>query len=441
MSYLPNELPKAKILIVVKTYPLPTRSYSELVSMAGLLNGEKWIRIYPVSFRFLQDQAKYPKYSWIEIDLIRNTKDFRSESYSPKISVDTPITVLDKFGTADNWAARKSYVLKEVFTSMNELIALAKDPKQRKSLATLKPSRIVDFVIEEDEPEWKLAWQHQLSQLNLFELPTQRGQKKLVKKLPYKFSYRFFSEDDKEPRKMIIEDWEIGELFWNCLYRTDGDEQAALKLVKQKYLEEFSQRDLYFFVSTTKQFHNIAPNPFVIAGVFYPPKTSQISLFENLETRELAHLEPEAFLEQKSPKPLMVFLCHSKDDKEIVRKLYWQLIKDNYDVWFDEEKLIPGQDWDLEIRKAVRSSDIVVICLSKNSVAKAGYIQKEIKFALDVADEQPEGSIFLIPARFEESNVPSRLSRYQWVNMFEENGYQKLKSALILKDEELKSKY
>lgn len=437
MHYLPDELPKAKILIVTKTYPLPTRSYSELVSMAGLLDGEKWIRIYPVSFRFLQDQEKYPKYTWIEIDLFRNAKDFRPESYSPKIGVDTPITVLDKIGTTDNWAARKSYVLKEVFTSMNGLIALAKDPSQRKSLATLKPSRIVDFVIEEDEPEWKLAWQHQLSQLNLFELPTHRGQKKLIKKLPYKFSYRFFSEGDKEPRKMMIEDWEIGALFWNCLYRTDGDEQSALKLVKQKYLEEFSQRDLYFFVSTTKQYHNVAPNPFVIAGVFYPPKTSQILLFEDIKTRELAHLEPEAFLEQKSPKLLKVFLCHSKDDKETVRKLYWQLIKDNYDVWFDEEKLIPGQDWDLEIRKAVRSSDIVVICLSKNSVAKAGYIQKEIKFALDIADEQPEGSIFLIPARLEECDVPSRLNRYQWVNMFDSAGYKRLKGALTRKEQEL----
>jgi hypothetical protein len=49
----------------------------------------------------------------------------------------------------------------------------------------------------------------------MFELPTQRGQKKVVKKLPYKFSYRFFSEGDKEPRKMMIEDWEIGALFWN----------------------------------------------------------------------------------------------------------------------------------------------------------------------------------------------------------------------------------
>jgi hypothetical protein len=279
MTYLPEELPNAKVLITVKTYPLPSRSYTELVCTAGLLDGEKWIRMYPIPFRFLQDeQKKYPKYSWIELNLTRKKDDFRPESYSPKLGVDEPINVLQQIGTNNEWAARKSYVLKEVFTSMNDLIELAKDPNQKKSLATLRPSRIVDFVWEEDEREWKKEWKDQLKQFNMFELPTQRGHKRLVRKLPYKFSYRFFSEGDKEPRKMMIEDWEIGALFWNCLYRTDGDEQAAVKLVKQKYLEEFAEKDLYLFVGTTKQYHNVAPNPFVIIGVFYPPKTSQPSL-------------------------------------------------------------------------------------------------------------------------------------------------------------------
>jgi hypothetical protein len=250
-----------------------------LVCTAGLLNGEKWIRMYPIPYRFLQDQQKYPKYSWIELNLTRKRDDFRPESYSPKLGVDEPIKVFEQIGTANGWAARKSYILKEVFTSMNELISLAKDPNHRKSLAALKPARIVDFVIEEDEREWKQEWQDQLKQFNMFELPTQRGQKKLVRKLPYKFSYRFFSEGDKEPRKMMIEDWEIGALFWKCLYQKDGDEQAALELVKQKYLEEFADKDLHLFVGTTLKFHAMsAPNPFVIIGVFYPPKTDQLSL-------------------------------------------------------------------------------------------------------------------------------------------------------------------
>ncbi len=210
--------------------------------------------------------------------MTRNTSDFRPESYSPKLGVDELISVFEQIGTANEWAVRKSYVLKEVFASMNELIALAKHPSQRKSLATLKPTRIVDFVIEEDERDWKPKWLEDLKQLNMFELPTERGHKKLVRKLPYKFSYRFFSEGDKEPRKMMIEDWEIGALFWNCLRNNDGDEQTALAQVRQRYFDEFIEKDLYLFVGTTKQYHNVAPNPFVIIGVFYPPRTDQLSL-------------------------------------------------------------------------------------------------------------------------------------------------------------------
>jgi hypothetical protein len=104
------------------------------------------------------------------------------------------------------------------------------------------------------------------------------GQRKIVKKLPYKFSYRFFSEGDNEPRTLMIEDWEIGALFWKCLNRAGGDEQIALQQVKQKYLDEFIEKDLYLFLGTTLQYHNIAPNPFVIIGVFYPPKSNQLSM-------------------------------------------------------------------------------------------------------------------------------------------------------------------
>ncbi len=280
MTYLPNQLPNARVLITVKTYPLPSRNYSELVCAAGLLNGEKWIRMYPTPFRFLQDkQKKYPKYSWVELNLIRKTHDFRPESYSPKLGTDEPIKFIQQIGTDNEWAARKSYVLKEVFTSMNELITLAEDPNKRKSLATLKPSRIVDFIIEEDEREWKQEWQNQLKQFDMFEQFTQNRTKKLVKKLPYKFSYRFFSEGDKEPHTLVIEDWEMGTFFWNCLHQTEGDEEAALELVRQKYLEKFTGQDLYLFVGTTLKFHAMsAPNPFVIIGLFYPPKTDQLPL-------------------------------------------------------------------------------------------------------------------------------------------------------------------
>jgi len=130
---------------------------------------------------------------------------------------------------------------------------------------------------------------------------------------------------------------------------------------------------------------------------------------------------------------LKVFLCHSKDDKPKVRQLYRRLVATGFDAWLDEEKLMPGQDWDWEIRKAVRESDVVVVCLSNGSTTKAGYVQKEIRFALDVADEQPEGGVFIIPARLEDCQVPMRLSKWQWVNLFEKTGYERLITSLMLR--------
>ena len=130
---------------------------------------------------------------------------------------------------------------------------------------------------------------------------------------------------------------------------------------------------------------------------------------------------------------LKVFLCHASGDKPQVRTLYKRLLTEGVDAWLDQEKLLPGQDWRVEIPRAVQEADVVVVCLSTKSITKEGYIQKEIKFALDSADEKPDGTIFLIPARLEDCIVPEKLSRWQWVDLFEDNGYIKLLSSLKLR--------
>ncbi len=125
-----------------------------------------------------------------------------------------------------------------------------------------------------------------------------------------------------------------------------------------------------------------------------------------------------------------IFLCHASQDKAQVRDLYQRLRSDGFEVWLDTEDLLPGHDWDLKIRQAIRTSRTVLVCLSSTSSNKKGYVQKEIKHALDVADEQPEGSIFLIPVRLEHCEVPDRLRKWHWVDLFEESGYVKLIRAL-----------
>jgi formylglycine-generating enzyme required for sulfatase activity len=126
-----------------------------------------------------------------------------------------------------------------------------------------------------------------------------------------------------------------------------------------------------------------------------------------------------------------VFLCHAKEDKPRVEKLYHQLKGAGYHPWLDKYDLLPGQDWWEEIEKIIRDRDnLVVVCLSCNSVTKKGMVQKEIKRALDVLDEMPEDTIYLIPARLEPCEPPLRLSKLHWVNLFEPDGFDNLKKAL-----------
>lgn len=282
-AYLPPEIPRARVLITVETYPQPSKSYTELVCTAGLLNGERWVRIYPVSLSHLQDtgDARIPKYSWVELDLVRRVKDFRAESYGPKSGICETIAVGEHLTTGSNWGLRKQHVLREVFDSMEELIAISKRPPW-KSLATVAPTEITGFHIEKTDAEWREQWLEQRRQGDFFEVsgPSRSGSPTSIRKLPYRFCYRFLTRGDERPRQMEILDWEIGALFWNCLDQHDGDEEVAKQLVKQKYFDEFvARKDLRLFLGTTLGNHKRAPNPFTIIGVFYPPLTRQLPLF------------------------------------------------------------------------------------------------------------------------------------------------------------------
>ena len=126
-----------------------------------------------------------------------------------------------------------------------------------------------------------------------------------------------------------------------------------------------------------------------------------------------------------------VFLCYAKEDKPAVKEYYHRLLDDGFDVWIDEENLLPGQNWQLEITKAVENSDAIIVFLSSNSVIKQGFVQKEIKLALDVAEQKPEGEIFVIPAKLDECDVPRMLHNYHWANLFKSGGYEKVTQALL----------
>ena len=271
-----------KVFITVKTYPTLSKKYAELVCTAGILDDGRWVRIYPLPFRKLDYDNRYRKYQWMELPLLKNTSDIRPESF--KVADIEKIKLIgEPIGTKQNWMERKDIIFakNKIYTNLKTLIQQAND--NQLSLAIFKPKKIVDFVIKPVARQWNqenLAHlKTQSRQLSLFQ--TEEEVKKefmIVDKLPYKFSYTFQDEKGKTST-LMIEDWEIGMLYWNCLKQTKGDEKKAVALVKEKYFNKFLTKDLFLFLGTTKQYHGWAKNPFVIIGVFYPPLEVQQSLF------------------------------------------------------------------------------------------------------------------------------------------------------------------
>ena len=133
-------------------------------------------------------------------------------------------------------------------------------------------------------------------------------------------------------------------------------------------------------------------------------------------------------------RPLRVFLCHSSADKPAVRELYQKLRAEPWiQPWLDEEELYPGQDWNMEIEKAVEAADAIIVFLTKNSINKEGYVQRELRIVLDYADYKPEGTLYIMPVRMEECEPPRRLRPWQYADYFErqrERGLQRLLVSL-----------
>jgi len=128
--------------------------------------------------------------------------------------------------------------------------------------------------------------------------------------------------------------------------------------------------------------------------------------------------------------PARVFLCHSHSDNDAAQALSSRLGKDDIEVWLDKKELLPGQDWQNEIRKAILKSDIVIVCISRGFNRQPGYRHKELKIALQKAKSLPADEIVIIPARLEKCDMPVSLRHLHRVDLFESDGYKKLISTL-----------
>lgn len=117
-----------------------------------------------------------------------------------------------------------------------------------------------------------------------------------------------------------------------------------------------------------------------------------------------------------APRP---FISYAREDGDMARRLCDDLRMLGAEPWFDQKDMVGGQDWQDTIRDAVRACSHFIALLSSNSVNKRGFVQKELRQAIDILAEFPPGQIFVIPVRLDDVQpTHEEIRKLHWVDFF-----------------------
>jgi hypothetical protein len=247
---------RREILMLVKTYPVPSNRYGETVCCAGIdtATGE-WLRVYPVNFRFLPYFRQFKKWQLITAEWSPPTGDSRPESI--RVAQET-IQLGQHLPAGTGWARRREWLDPLVIGSLEEL------RDSGGSLGVIRPRSIDDFVIEPAE-DWDEASTADLAQLRLDLGGGQASVTTGLEPIPWNFRYRFHCRNDAcGGHNMEIFDWEIGQAYRNFL-ATYGESGWREKL-REQYLERLPSRDIHLMLGTHHRFGS-----WMIIGVVSPP--------------------------------------------------------------------------------------------------------------------------------------------------------------------------
>lgn len=260
---------KKRILVVVRTYPTPAQKGLEVSCTAGVTDDGKWIRLFPVPYRLLEEDQRFAKYHWIDVDVTK-ASDPRPESYNLNIE---SIRIASPLLPPDNqWQARKNIV----FPLKAHCLCCLKGKRDADGYPTLgifRPKRIKRLLMETDAQDWNQAQLDRLHQFDMFrEMPREQ-----LEKVPFKFKYEFFCDEDAcSGHTMMCTDWEMGE-SWRKWKQKYGEKWKAK--FRQKYEQEMiNDRETYFCVGTLSDH----PAEWIIVGLFYPPHPPELPLFRGL---------------------------------------------------------------------------------------------------------------------------------------------------------------
>jgi hypothetical protein len=258
---------KERLWILVKAYPQPSQKYQETVCCAGITGDGRLLRLYPISYRRLNNDQQFDRFDYVEMAIWKSLSDRDKRPESFKVD-ESSITILRKSKSANS---ESKYHLWSPFIS-HSLESLKEDQlKTMKSLGIIKPDnnslKFLAKPIKKESIETQELAQSSYSQYSLFE--------KNLNPLPppeYVFYFKFLS--DGKPHEMQIHDWEVQATYINYKKRYNG-EIGALEMMKRFYSHDLLNSNPHFIMGNMMR----SPKQFMIIGVLRAPNTSQTSLF------------------------------------------------------------------------------------------------------------------------------------------------------------------
>jgi hypothetical protein len=261
-----------KVLVTVKAYPQPSRTYGETVCVAGVradTSIPEWVRLYPVAYRDLGFASRFKKYQIVSLRAFRSTSDQRPESYKPNV---TTLSLGSVVSTNNRWRERWNYLSSLAGATTACQLYAAQGKPHAPSLGLIKPRSVTALEIEPNDAftEDKRRIAELAAAGDLF-----IAERNVLEPAPYRLKYHYIC---MEPmcggHKQTLVDWEAGQAARN--WRRDGYSDEELPdLLRHKFLTEIcgSDRDTYFFLGNQHQY----PQSFLVLGAFWPPAGSRPS--------------------------------------------------------------------------------------------------------------------------------------------------------------------
>lgn len=257
----PDEL---EVLITVKAAPNPSAKSGETVCVAGLALAQartesRWVRLYPINFRFLEQDQRFKKYDIVRVWATPSSGDSRSESWRPDMSSMTLVEHVPP------WARRRVLLDPVSSDTMCGLFRANLEVKAAPSLGLVPVRELLGLRIT-PHPGWSVPEQAKIdsyvSQLDLFddtdktplEAPSFEG----------RYRWKCFDPQCRTHEQTII-DWEFVALQRRLRGRPTTEIHATLHDKFVTMMFHPSRRPAFYVGNQAKRHH-----VFHVLGVYYP---------------------------------------------------------------------------------------------------------------------------------------------------------------------------